>query len=72
MKTNDNNDNDELLADGLMKISEAAEYLSLGRTKVTQMIEDGTLPYVRFGVKSRRIPRRAVTDLMKANLVKAN
>ncbi len=59
---------DEVLSEGLMKISEAAKLMSLGRTKISEMCNDGELPFVRIG-KGRRIPRRSVMNYLKANLI---
>ena len=62
---------EELVADGLMKASEVARLLALGRNKIYELMDNGTLPYVRIG-KSKRIPRKSVTDFMTDNLVKVN
>lgn len=48
----------------LLTPEEAAEVLSLGRTKVYQLIGDGTLRSVRIG-KCRRIPAAALADLVE-------
>jgi excisionase family DNA binding protein len=39
-----------------------AAFLSLSRSKVYELMGDGTLPYRKIG-KSRRIPRWAMLDL---------
>lgn len=59
---------DELLADGLTNVAGACQFLGLSRTSVYSLMDSGTLPYVKLGA-SRRIPRRALYDLAKANLV---
>lgn len=59
---------DELLADGLMRIAEAAEFLAIGKSTVYAMTNDGTLPYVCVR-NGRRIPRRAVKELAANRLV---
>ncbi|MGH9170839.1 MAG: helix-turn-helix domain-containing protein [Acidimicrobiales bacterium] len=43
---------------------EAAEMLSLGRTKLFQLIGDGTLRSVRIG-KCRRVPASALVELVE-------
>lgn len=48
----------------LLTPEEAAEVLSLGRTKVYQLIGDGTLRSVRIG-KCRRVPAAALADLVE-------
>ena len=47
----------------LVTREEAAELLSIGRTKLYELMADGTLPSVRIG-KSRRVPRRALDELV--------
>jgi excisionase family DNA binding protein len=53
----------------LVRPSEAAELLGIGRSKVYQLLADGTLPSVRIG-KSVRVPveklRGWVESQMKA------
>lgn len=58
---------DELLAEGLLTVAEAASFLRLSRSKVYGLMETGTLRYVLIG-RSRRIPRRAVIDLAASGL----
>jgi excisionase family DNA binding protein len=48
----------------LLTPEEAAEVLSLGRTKVYQLIGEGTLRSVRIG-KCRRVPASALADLVE-------
>jgi excisionase family DNA binding protein len=57
----------ELIADGFMKVPEAAAFLGLGRSTLYEMMDRGELVYARFGT-ARRIPRRAVVELASANL----
>lgn len=45
----------------LLTPEEAAEVLSIGRTKVCALIADGDLMSVRIG-KSRRLPRDAINE----------
>jgi excisionase family DNA binding protein len=47
----------------LLTPEEAAEALSLGRTKVYQLIGEGRLRSVRIG-KSRRVPASALAELV--------
>lgn len=49
----------------LLTPEEAADALSLGRTKVYQLIAEGVLRSVRIG-KSRRVPVAALDDLVRA------
>ena len=51
-----------LVADGLMTVSEAAAFLSLSRATLYTLMDRGELPFVKLG-RSRRIPRRAVIQL---------
>lgn len=59
---------DAMLTDGLLDVREAAEFLRLGRSTVYALMDAGKLGYVRIG-RSRRIPRRALVELAKANWV---
>ena len=58
----------ELVADGLVTVNEAAEWLGLGRSKVYTMMEQGELAYVQIG-RARRIPRGALVDVAVSGLV---
>ena len=51
-----------LVADGLMTVREAAEFLSLSRATLYTLMDRGELPFMKLG-RSRRIPRRAVIQL---------
>ena len=48
----------------LLTPEEAADMLSLGRTKLFQLIGDGTLRSVRIG-KCRRVPASALVELVE-------
>jgi excisionase family DNA binding protein len=48
----------------LLTPEEAAEALSVGRTKVYQLIGEGTLRSVRIG-KCRRVPTSALVELVE-------
>jgi excisionase family DNA binding protein len=52
----------DLVGDGLMRVAEAAQFLSVGRSTVYELMNAGRLAYVKIG-RSRRIPRRAVVNL---------
>jgi excisionase family DNA binding protein len=57
-----------LVADGLVTVREAAEWLGLGRAKLYKMMEQGELAYVKIG-RARRIPRGALIDVAVRGLV---
>lgn len=59
---------DEMLCDGLERVSEAARFLGMSRSHIYRLIRDGVLPSVKIG-KSRRVPVRAVRDLALNNMV---
>ena len=46
---------------GLLRVEEAARYLSLGRSKTYQLVAAGELPAIRIG-KSVRVPTSALHD----------
>src|SRR5262245_44418270 len=54
----------DLLADGLWRARQAAEFLGLSRAEIYLMMDRGDLVYVRFG-HARRIPKRAVMELAR-------
>jgi excisionase family DNA binding protein len=58
----------ELMADGLDRIPEAAQFLKVSATTIYQLMSQGRLAYVKLG-KARRIPHRAVVELAAASLV---
>ena len=58
----------ECIADGFDDVRGAAEYLSISRSKVYELMDAGMLTYAKFG-KSRRIPRRAIRAYAAENLV---
>ena len=45
--------------DGLMRVDEAAAFLSCSRSMLYELMRTGALPFVRIG-RGRRIPRRAL------------
>jgi excisionase family DNA binding protein len=58
---------DEMLADGLMTIREAADFLAVSRSTLYVEMDGGRLAYCKIG-RARRIPRRAVVELAAANI----
>jgi excisionase family DNA binding protein len=59
----------ELVSEGLQRISEAGRFLGISRSLVYRLINSGALPTVRIG-RSRRIPIKAVRELAAANVVR--
>jgi excisionase family DNA binding protein len=51
----------QVYQDGFATVAEAAKFLGLCRAKVYQLMEQGELPFAKFG-KSRRIPWRGLVD----------
>jgi excisionase family DNA binding protein len=47
----------------LLRPSEAARELRVGRSTVYQMLRDGRLPAVRLGRRIVRIPRHAIEEI---------
>lgn len=58
---------DELLADGLLTVADAAKFLAVGRSTLYVEMDAGRLAYCKIG-RARRIPRRAVVELAAANI----
>ena len=59
--------NAALVEDGLLKVAEAAAFLSLSRATLYTLMDRGELPFVKIG-RSRRIPKRAVVELAARGL----
>lgn len=63
---------DELVADGLMTVAEAANFLRISRSKLYSLMDQGQLAFVRLGQNghraSRRIPRRALIEFAARHL----
>ena len=57
----------ELVADGLLTIPEAADFLRISRSRLYELMDRGELIYLKLG-RSRRIPRRAVIELAAREL----
>jgi excisionase family DNA binding protein len=53
---------------GLMRVDEASQYLAVCRSKIYQLMDSGQLRFVKIG-RSRRIPRDALVELVRQNLV---
>lgn len=57
----------ELLAEGLQRVSHAARHLGIHRGTVYEWIKQGKIPYTRInGVY--RVPTRAVTAMLEQGL----
>ena len=52
----------EMMADGLCNVGEAARFLGLSRSTIYQMMDRGDLRYAKIR-KNRRIPRAAFVEL---------
>jgi excisionase family DNA binding protein len=61
-------ENNELVQDGLERLSHAARFLGISRSQIYKLIEAGVLPSVKIG-RSRRVPIRAVRELAARHLV---
>ena len=56
-----------VVEDGLLKVAEAAAFLSVSRATLYALMNCGQLPFVKIG-RSRRVPRRAVVELAARGL----
>ena len=59
-----------LSLEGLASVREAAAFLSVGRSTIYKLMENGELPFAKIG-KCRRIPRRALREYARSCLVGA-
>jgi excisionase family DNA binding protein len=57
-----------LVSNGLVTIKDASGFLGLSRAMIYKLMDAGRLHFVKIG-KSRRIPRQALTNLAKDNLL---
>lgn len=55
----------------LLRVSEVAAALQIGRTKTYELIAEGRLPVVRIG-KAVRVPRRALERWIESSTVGEN
>jgi excisionase family DNA binding protein len=62
------NSTNEIVTEGLQRISETARFLGVSRSLIYQLINAVVLPTVRIG-RSRRIPIKAVRNFAADNLV---
>lgn len=60
--------NNEVLADGALSVGQATKFSGIGRSELYKRMGEGTLPFVKIG-KRRLIPRRALVELLAANVV---
>jgi excisionase family DNA binding protein len=63
----ENNDETSLVSAGLLTVAKAAEFLSLSRSKIYQLMDAGTLVYCKID-GARRIPRASVLKLASESL----
>jgi excisionase family DNA binding protein len=57
----------EMVSEGLMRVAEAARFLSVSRAHLYALMDRGELPWVKLG-RARRIPRAAVIRLAATNV----
>ena len=60
--------NQEIVTEGLERITQSAKFLGVSRSFVYRLINEGVLPSVKIG-KSRRVPIKAVRELAASCLV---
>ena len=60
-----------MVEDGLLTVAEAEQITGLKKSKLYLLMASGQLPYCKIG-SARRIPRRALLELMARNLVIRN
>lgn len=60
--------NEEMIGQGLQRITQAARFLGISRSKIYDLMNEGRLPDVLIG-RTRRVPIRAVQALALDNLV---
>ena len=62
---------ENLVEDGLVSLTNAMAFLSVGRSTLYELMDKGFLPYAKIG-RSRRIPKRALIQLAQATLKGGN
>ena len=60
---------DELVRDGFASVEEAQDFLSLGRSSIYKLMDNGELNYARFG-RTRRIPWRSLREYATRQLTR--
>ena len=60
------NDQVSQLADGLVRVKDAAQYLAVSRGHVYRMMNNGQLAWVQLG-DARRIAMKSVVDYVNKN-----
>jgi excisionase family DNA binding protein len=58
-----------ILADGLVDVREAANFLAVSRAMMYKILDNGDLPYCKIG-RSRRIPRRALIEYASSTMTR--
>lgn len=53
-------------ADEYLRMTDVSGILRCSRSRVYQMLEDGTLPYIRLG-KMLRVSRRSLTEMLRSH-----
>jgi excisionase family DNA binding protein len=71
MATATKSKNQKIISQGLMTLDEVADFLSLTRQSVYNMIERGDLPSLKLGA-ARRIPRSALFALVERKMRQQN
>ena len=66
-RRDDRADPETIVGDGLLTIKQVAEWLQLSRSRIYELLADGSLPSVTIG-RARRIPRRALIELASRDL----
>jgi excisionase family DNA binding protein len=60
--------NTDLVLDGLDRVADVARFLKLSQSTVYDLLDRGLLPSIKIG-KSRRVPHRAVLELVAKGLM---
>jgi excisionase family DNA binding protein len=56
-----------VVADGLVSVAEACEFLGVSRSSLYVLMDKGSLKYCKIG-GARRVPRRALVELAERSL----
>lgn len=64
---NELEDRTDLVSDGLATLTEAAEYLRVGKTTLYEMMANGEIPYCKVR-KARRIPWKSLMEYAASSL----